>query len=528
MEFDITTAKIDAFLHQKCWFSGVCVRFLDAKNGHRDCNKRYMKPVRIIFAVVVCGFVSTVHADIASVQWVRSIINALEPPAAVQPDWDQTVTTADDYIKNKPTIPSTAADVGAVAATQSTLGGILTTNATTGAVEVSSTIAESKVANLTTDLAAKQNAQIGVAGDAGKAVIVANDGTMTISTNTLGSAAYTASTAYDASGTASGLVGTLSNLTTSDKTNVVAAINEVKSSISNINTGVASVTEGATNGTVAVDGTDVAVHGLGAAAYKGVAASIADNEQGLTTGDQVYDALANKVTANSAITGATKTKITYDAKGLVTSGADLDAADIPNLPSSKINALTGYTKGADATALAASDTLNAALSKLENQIDGKQASGSYVPTTTEVNGNALSSNVTLDGADIALTGYSKPNSTSAVAAADTVNAAIGKLEAALDGKQASGSYVQTTTTVNGHALSSDVSVTKSDVGLANVQNVDQTNASNLSSGTVNVARLPVGTTSTTVAAGDDGRFDSVSTTQPSGTPPTGRVWVWFN
>jgi hypothetical protein len=41
------------------------------------------------------------------------------------------------------------------------------------------------------------------------------------------------------------------------------------------------------------------------------------------------DTLLNaKVTSNSAITGATKTKVTYDAKGLVTSGADATTADI--------------------------------------------------------------------------------------------------------------------------------------------------------------------------------------------------------
>jgi len=44
----------------------------------------------------------------------------------------------------------------------------------------------------------------------------------------------------------------------------------------------------------------------------------------------VYDwAVALFLAKNSAITGATKAKITYDAKGLVTAGADLVLADIP-------------------------------------------------------------------------------------------------------------------------------------------------------------------------------------------------------
>jgi hypothetical protein len=40
--------------------------------------------------------------------------------------------------------------------------------------------------------------------------------------------------------------------------------------------------------------------------------------------------LDGKVDENAAITGATKTKITYDAKGLVTAGADLAATDLPS------------------------------------------------------------------------------------------------------------------------------------------------------------------------------------------------------
>lgn len=49
-----------------------------------------------------------------------------------------------------------------------------------------------------------------------------------------------------------------------------------------------------------------------------------------TTGKLLKNGFApsSKVDGNTAITGATKTKITYDAKGLVTSGADATTADI--------------------------------------------------------------------------------------------------------------------------------------------------------------------------------------------------------
>ena len=49
--------------------------------------------------------------------------------------------------------------------------------------------------------------------------------------------------------------------------------------------------------------------------------------------------ISGKLDKNTAITGATKTKITYDSKGLVTAGADLTADDIPDL-SNKYEILT--------------------------------------------------------------------------------------------------------------------------------------------------------------------------------------------
>lgn len=71
-------------------------------------------------------------------------------------------------------------------------------------------------------------------------------------------------------------------------------------------------------------------------------------------------------------------------------------------------------------------------------------------------------------------------------------------------------------------------VTKQQIGLGNVANVDQQNADNITSGTLDTARLSVGTAANTVAAGNDGRFDTIPTTAPAGTPETGRAFIWFN
>ena len=51
----------------------------------------------------------------------------------------------------------------------------------------------------------------------------------------------------------------------------------------------------------------------------------------------------DKITSNPPIVGATKPKITYDSKGLVTSGEDLEKSDLPNdtlYEDSIINAIT--------------------------------------------------------------------------------------------------------------------------------------------------------------------------------------------
>ena len=62
-------------------------------------------------------------------------------------------------------------------------------------------------------------------------------------------------------------------------------------------------------------------------------------------------ASANHVVKNEEITGGTHTKITYDAKGLVTAGANLTADDIPEIPNTKVSGLGSLaTKSSVATA----------------------------------------------------------------------------------------------------------------------------------------------------------------------------------
>ena len=381
-----------------------------------------MKPVRIIFGGLLCGVISTAHADIASVQYVQSIISSLDIPSA-QSDWNQTDSTADDFIKNKPTIPTTAAEVGAVPTSRTVNGNALSADVTLDGADIAVT---------------------GYTKPASTSAIAASD-------------------------TVNAAIGKLETAIDGKQDKLVATAGATQNITGS---GSVTVTQDA-NGKITITGAETDVSGkqdkLGGSGDDGKAI-IAGGTAGNVTyraidttngGTSASTDLITSGAVNAGLAGKVSTSTTVNGNAL-SSNVTLDGADI---------AVTGYTKPATTSAIAATDTVNAAIGKLETALDGKQAAGNYVPTSTTVNGSALSSNVTLDGADITLTGYSLPASTSAVAATDTVNGAIGKLEKAI---------------------------------------------------------LPVGTTSGTVAAGDDARFNTVSTTQPSGTPPTGTVFMWFN
>ena len=97
-----------------------------------------------------------------------------------------------------------------------------------------------------------------------------------------------------------------------------------------------------------------------------------------------------KVDENAAITGATKTKITYDSKGLVTAGADLAAGDLP----------TGIdaTKIADGTV---SNTefgyLDGVTSAIQTQLNAKQATITGAATTIDTEDLTASRALVSDG-----------------------------------------------------------------------------------------------------------------------------------
>lgn len=149
------------------------------------------------------------------------------------------------------------------------------------------------------------------------------------------------------------------------------------------------------------NGDQVTVGGTGTYGTKNVQAAI----EGL-------DAAVKAAAANAGVTsfGGKKGAITIDGGGNV----NLEMVD--NKLKASIDLSTYATK-----------------TELSSGLSGK------VDKTTTINGHALNqASITITGADVALTGYTKGASAEAIAASDSVNDAIGKLEKGLDGKSATG------------------------------------------------------------------------------------------
>ena len=145
---------------------------------------------------------------------------------------------------------------------------------------------------------------------------------------------------------------------------------------------------------------------------------------------------ATALQPNTAITGATHTKITYDSNGLVTSGTDLTASDIPSLTLSKISDVTATASEVNVLdGITASTTelnyVDGVTSNIQTQLDAKQetlVSGTNIKT---VGGNSLlgSGNIDFPTVDSSLS----TTSTNAVQNKVITSALNGKQETLVSG-----------------------------------------------------------------------------------------------
>lgn len=199
--------------------------------------------------------------------------------------------------------------------------------------------------------------------------------------------------------------------------------------------------------------------------------------------------LSGKVDKNEAITGATKCKITYDAKGLVTAGADLEQADIPSLNLTKISDVT-----ATATEVNVLDGITATTAEL-NILDGVTADATEInvldgitATTAELN---IMHGVTADASEInvldgitATTAELNIMDGVTVTAAD-INSVTGKIELTdLSIEAASADYLTYDNTTGEFGANVDTTVTPSSTNLVTSGAVDTAIANALVGGVI--------------------------------------------
>lgn len=183
-------------------------------------------------------------------------------------------------------------------------------------------------------------------------------------------------------------------------------------------------------------------------------------------------------TANFALGAVTPTASTVGiaaSKTTISSGAS--AANNITLPAAT-QSVAGVMTAADKVKLDVT---------LPNLIDSNKTN---IDNYT-VNGFKISTNPVLDGADIKITGYTKPSTTGALAAADSVNGALGKLEKKLDGE-----------------------VTNRTNAVSNLTNTVNSNKSTIDNYTINGAKISTNP-KITVTVGGSG--NAVTTASFSGT-----------
>jgi len=192
--------------------------------------------------------------------------------------------------------------------------------------------------------------------------------------------------------------------------------------------------------------------------------------------DAVNELDTEKVTANVAITGATKTKITYDAKGLVTSGVDATTADIADSTNKRyvtdaqlvvIGNTSGTNTGDQTTVTGSAGSVKSNTTTGVMQVTGPTTGTTRVMTIPDANATLLYSGGALgtpaSGTVTNLTGTASIN----------INGTVGATTAT------TGKFTTVETTGNielGHA--SDTTIARVSAGVVSIEGSNIIKASN--------------------------------------------------
>jgi microcystin-dependent protein len=242
--------------------------------------------------------------------------------------------------------------------------------------------------------------------------VTGNATTVTTNANLTGVVTSTGNTTSIANGVitnamlANGAVANLSGTNTGDQT--LPTLSSLGAVASN------SAITGATNTKITYDAKGLVTAGAAATTADIVESTdkkyitdaqqtVINNTSGTNTGDQTLPTLSSlgAVASNAAITGATNTKITYDAKGLVTAGAAATTADIAESTDKK------YVTDAQLTVI--------------NNTSGTNTGDQTLPTLSSL--GAVASNAAITGATNTKITYDAKGLVTAGAAATTADIA---------------------------------------------------------------------------------------------------------
>jgi hypothetical protein len=223
-------------------------------------------------------------------------------------------------------------------------------------------------------------------------------------------------------GSITGNAATATTATTAE--NITATSNTTLTSVSNLNT-VGTITSGVWSGTaVAVEkGGTGATNATAARANLGLV--IGANVQAPLIAGTDYQipltAGTSYIVPNGAITGATKTKITYDSKGLITAGADATTADIE--PSTNRNYITDVQAGVISNT-SGINTGDETTSSIKSKLGITTLSGSNTGDQTNITGNAATATTATTAGNITATNNTTLTSLSNLNTVGTITSGV--------------------------------------------------------------------------------------------------------